>query len=94
MLSLSAYSCESRGGHDGLESRHRDSRGRDCRGGLPEIPSGLECECRQELIRSIRVIRVQTLSLAALHTEGAEDGSEDGDDEIDYFLNCFLFHFY
>lgn len=39
------------------------------------------------LIRSIRVIRVQTLSLAALHTEGAEDGSEDGDDEIDYFLN-------
>ena len=45
-------------------------------------------------IRSIRVIRVQTLSLAALHTEGAEDGSEDGDDEIDYFLNCFLFHFY
>ena len=46
------------------------------------------------LIRSIRVIRVQTLSLAALHTEGAEDGSEDGDDEIDYFLNCFLFHFY
>ena len=42
------------------------------------------------LIRSIRVIRVQTLSLAALHTEGAEDG----DDEIDYFLNCFLFHFY
>ena len=46
------------------------------------------------LIRSIRVICVQTLSLAALHTEGAEDGSEDGDDEIDYFLNCFLFHFY
>ena len=46
------------------------------------------------LIRSIRVIRVQTISLAALHTEGAEDGSEDGDDEIDYFLNCFLFHFY
>ena len=35
------------------------------------------------MIRSIRVIRVQTLSLAALHTEGAEDGSEDGDDEID-----------
>ena len=29
---------------------------------------------------------------AALHTEGAEDGSEDGDDEVDYFLNCFLFH--
>ena len=26
-------------------------------------------------------------TLAALHTEGAEDGSEDGDDEIDYFLN-------
>ena len=23
------------------------------------------------------------ISLAALHTEGAEDGSEDGDDEID-----------
>ena len=34
------------------------------------------------------------ISLAALHTEGAEDGSEDSDDEIDYFLNCFLFHFY
>ena len=45
------------------------------------------------LIRSIRVIRVQTLSLAALHTEGAEDGSEDGDDEVDDFLDCFLFHF-
>ena len=45
------------------------------------------------LIRSIRVIRVQTLSLAALHTEGAENGSEDGDDEIDDFLDCFLFHF-
>ena len=44
------------------------------------------------MIRSIRVIRVQTLSLAALHTEGAEDGSEDGDDEVDYFLDCFLFH--
>ena len=29
---------------------------------------------------------------AALHTEGAEDGSEDSDDEVDYFLNCFLFH--
>ena len=42
------------------------------------------------MIRSIRVIRVQTLSLAALHTEGAEDGSED---EIDDFLDCFLFHF-
>ena len=35
------------------------------------------------MIRSILVIRVQTLSLAALHTEGAEDGSEDSDDEID-----------
>lgn len=35
------------------------------------------------MIRSIRVIRVQTLSLAALHTEGAENGSEDSDDEID-----------
>ena len=23
-----------------------------------------------------------------------KDGSEDSDDEIDYFLNCFLFHFY
>ena len=46
------------------------------------------------MIRSIRVIRVQTLSLAALHAEGAEDGGEDSDDEIDYFLNCFLFHFY
>ena len=45
------------------------------------------------LIRSIRVIRVQTLSLAALHTEGAEDGCEDGDDEVDDFLDCFLFHF-
>ena len=33
-----------------------------------------------------------TLALAALHTEGAEDGGEDGDDEIDYFQNCFLFH--
>ena len=44
------------------------------------------------LIRSIRVIRVQTLSLAALHTEGAEDGSEDGDDEVDDFLDCFFFH--
>ena len=42
----------------------------------------------------IRVIRVQTLAFAALHAEGAEDGSEDGDDEVDYFLNCFLFHFY
>ena len=36
-----------------------------------------------DMIRSIRVIRVQTLSLAALHAEGAEDGGEDGDDEID-----------
>ena len=45
------------------------------------------------LTRSIRVIRVQTLSLAALHTEGAENGSEDGDDEVDDFLDCFLFHF-
>ena len=48
------------------------------------------------MIRSIRVIRVQTLSFAALHAEGAEDGGEDGgedsDDEIDdgfpvYFHN-------
>ena len=45
------------------------------------------------MIRSIRVIRVQTLSLAALHTEGAEYGSEDSDDEIDDFLDCFFFHF-
>ena len=45
------------------------------------------------MIRSIRVIRVQTLSLAALYTEGAEDGSEDGDDEVDDFLDCFFFHF-
>ena len=45
------------------------------------------------MIRSIRVIRVQTLSLAALHTEGAEDGSEDGDDGVDDFLGYFLFHF-
>ena len=36
-----------------------------------------------DMIRSIRVIRVQTLSLAALHAEGAEDGGEDSDDEID-----------
>ena len=35
------------------------------------------------LIRSIRVIRVQTLSFSALHAEGAEDGGEDSDDEID-----------
>jgi hypothetical protein len=35
------------------------------------------------MIRSIRVIRVQTLSFAALHAEGAEDGGEDSDDEID-----------
>ena len=34
------------------------------------------------------------ISLAALHTEGAEDGGEDGDDEVDDFLNCFLFHFH
>ena len=45
------------------------------------------------LNRLIRSIRVQTLSLAALHTEGAEDGSEDGDDEVDDFLDCFFFHF-
>ena len=45
------------------------------------------------MIRSIRVIRVQTLSLAALHTECAENGSEDSDDEVDDFLDCFLFHF-
>ena len=44
------------------------------------------------MIRSIRVIRVQTLSLAALHTEGAEDGSKDGDDEVDDFLDSFFFH--
>ena len=44
------------------------------------------------MIRSIRVIRVQTLSLAALHAEGAEDGGEDGDDEVDDFLDSFLFH--
>ena len=44
------------------------------------------------MIRSIRVIRVQMLSLAALHTEGAEDGSEDSDDEVDDFLDCFFFH--
>ena len=36
-----------------------------------------------DMIRSIRAIRVQTLSLAALHAEGAEDGGEDSDDEID-----------
>ena len=45
-----------------------------------------------DMIRSIRVIRVQTLSLAALHAEGAEDSGEDSDDEIDdgfpvYFHN-------
>ena len=44
------------------------------------------------LNRLIRSIRVQTLSLAALHTEGAENGSEDGDDEVDDFLDCFFFH--
>ena len=32
------------------------------------------------------------ISLAALHTEGAEDGSEDGDDEVDDFLDSFFFH--
>ena len=36
-----------------------------------------------DMIRSIRVIRVQTLSFAALYAEGAEDGGEDSDDEID-----------
>ena len=52
------------------------------------VLAGMTRKCPlNRLIRSIRVIRVQTLSLAALHTEGAEDGSEDGDDEIDYFLN-------
>ena len=33
-----------------------------------------------------------TLALAALHTEGAEDGSEDSDDEIYYFLDGFFLH--
>ena len=36
-----------------------------------------------DMIRSIRVIRVRTLSLAALHAEGAENGGEDSDDEIE-----------
>ena len=51
--------------------------------------------CNEELSVYIREICGRTkISLAALHTEGAENGSEDGDDEVDYFLNCFLFHFY
>ena len=45
-------------------------------------------------MQSVKSVGELQISLAALHTEGAEDGSEDGDDEIDYFLNCFLFHFY
>ena len=44
-------------------------------------------------MRSVGSVCDLTLSLAALHTEGAEDGSEDGDDEVDDFLDCFLFHF-
>ena len=51
--------------------------------------------CNEELSVYICEICGRTkISLAALHTEGAEDGSEDGDDEIDDFLNCFLFHFH
>ena len=52
--------------------------------------AGMTRKC--PLNRLIRSIRVQTLSLAALHTEGTEDGSEDGDDEIDYFLDGFFLH--
>ena len=38
------------------------------------------------------MLSVKLQSLAALHTEGAENGSEDGDDEVDDFLDSFLFH--
>ena len=49
---------------------------------------------REYLCKSVRSVGELIISLAALHTEGAENGSEDGDDEVDDFLNCFLFHFH
>ena len=50
--------------------------------------------CNESICAICEICGRTKISLAALHTEGAEDGSEDSDDEIDYFLNCFLFHFY
>lgn len=54
----------------------------------------MELYChRGWMLTYIREICGRTkISLAALHTEGAENGSEDGDDEVDDFLDCFFFH--
>ena len=49
------------------------------------------CLQRKRSVRSVRSV-CDLEAGAALHTEGAEDGSEDSDNEVDYFLNCFLFH--
>ena len=48
--------------------------------------------CNESICAICEICGRTKISLAALHTEGAEDGSEDSDDEVDYFLNCFLFH--
>ena len=60
---------------------------------FPVRHSENRCLQRKRSVRSVRFVWDLEAG-AALHTEGAEDGSEDGDDEVDYFLNCFLFHFY
>ena len=50
------------------------------------------CLQQDYLCISVRSVGELKISLAALHTEGAEDGSEDGDDEVNDFLDCFFFH--
>ena len=40
-----------------------------------------------DMIRSIRVIRVQTLSFAALHAEGAEDSDDEIDDGFPVYFH-------
>ena len=50
--------------------------------------------CKRVSVQIREICGRLKISLAALHTEGAEDGGEDGDDEVDDFLNCFLFHFH
>ena len=55
--------------------------------------SEYRCLQRRESVQIREICGRTKISLAALHTEGAEDGSENGDDEVDDFLDCFLFHF-
>ena len=72
---------------------HRFSQIFDSFGVFAVSLSEYRCLQRRESVQICEICGRTKISLAALHTEGAEDGSEDGDDEVDDFLDCFLFHF-